>query len=293
MAHSKLASLLQASKRVQVGDPAGLQEKIRKMVDGGTSNLQFIVDFDYTLTRSHKNGTPVDCSWGVLENYKKLGPDYVKKTNALRSKYHPIELDLSISLEEKIPRMVEWYTQANSLLTEAGVHKDWYEDMIKNSTCELRDDTDTLMISLEELKIPVLILSAGLGDLILEILKHYQLVHTNTKVVSNFCNYDEEGLICGLKPPMIHMYNKSESSIHDPELEHRHNVVLIGDSLGDLHMAEGVKNPNVILTIGFLNNKIEENLEKYKENFDVVLVDDQTMEFPLAILEEIKAKTSS
>ena len=58
-------------------------------------------------------------------------------------------------------------------------------------------------------------------------------------------------------------------------------------------MAEGVKNPNVILTIGFLNNKIEENLEKYKENFDVVLVDDQTMEFPLAILEEIKAKTSS
>ena len=39
---------------LQVGDPAGLQEKIRKMVDGGTSNLQFIVDFDYTLTRSHK-----------------------------------------------------------------------------------------------------------------------------------------------------------------------------------------------------------------------------------------------
>ena len=77
--------------------------------------------------------------WGVLENNKKLGPDYVKKTNALRSKYHPIELDLSISLEEK---MVEWYTQGNSLLTEAGVHKDWYEDMIKNSTCELWDDTD-------------------------------------------------------------------------------------------------------------------------------------------------------
>ncbi len=32
-------------------------------------------------------------------------------------------------------------------------------------------------------------------------------------------------------------------------------------------MAEGVKNPNVILTIGFLNNKIEENLEKYKVGF--------------------------
>ena len=53
------------------------------------------------------NGTPVDCSWGVLENYKKLGPDYVKKTNALRSKYHPIELDLSVSLgNQQITRYI-------------------------------------------------------------------------------------------------------------------------------------------------------------------------------------------
>ena len=29
-------------------------------------------------------------------------------------------------------------------------------------------------------------------------------------------------------------------------------------------MAEGVQNPNVVLSIGFLNSKIEENLETYK-----------------------------
>ena len=46
--------------------------------------------------------------------------------------------------------------------------------------------------------------------------------------MSNFCEYDAEGLIVGLKKPMIHMYNKSESSVHDPELEARHNVVLLG-----------------------------------------------------------------
>jgi hypothetical protein len=38
----------------------------------------------------------------------------------------------------------------------------------------------------------------------------------------------------------------------------------MGDSLGDLHMAEGIPNPNVILKIGFLNRNIEENLIKYK-----------------------------
>jgi hypothetical protein len=40
--------------------------------------------------------------------------------------------------------------------------------------------------------------------------------------------------------------------------------VVMGDSLGDLHMAEGIPNPNVILKIGFLNKNTEENLIKYK-----------------------------
>ncbi len=38
----------------------------------------------------------------------------------------------------------------------------------------------------------------------------------------------------------------------------------MGNSLGDLHMAEGIPNPNVILKIGFLNKNTEENLIKYK-----------------------------
>lgn len=286
-----LSSLLQAtSKRIQVGDPGKVQEKLSKLITGGLDQLQFIVDFDYTLTRAHSDGVPVDCSWGVLENYSKLGPDYVKKTNDLRAKYHPIELDLSISLEEKIPHMVEWYTNANRLLSEVGVNREWYPDMIKNSNCQLRDRTETMMTNLNSAKVPCLVLSAGLGDLILELLRHFKVFHENTKVVSNFCQYNEDGLIVGLKPPMIHMYNKSESSIDDPELEARHNIVLLGDSLGDLHMAEGVKNVNVIFSIGFLNKKIEENLPMYKEKFDIVLVDDQTMDFPLALIDAIQTK---
>ncbi len=35
-----------------------------------------------------------------------------------------------------------------------------------------------------------------------------QLLHKNMTIVSNFCEFDETGLIVGLKTPMIHMYNK-------------------------------------------------------------------------------------
>jgi hypothetical protein len=42
----------------------------------------------------------------------------------------------------------------------------------------------------------------------------------------------------------------------------------MGDSQGDLHMAEGIPIPNVILKIGFLNRNIQENLIKYKVGAD-------------------------
>ncbi len=42
----------------------------------------------------------------------------------------------------------------------------------------------------------------------------------------------------------------------------------MGDSLGDLHMVEGIPNPNIILKIGFLNKITEENLVKYKVGDD-------------------------
>ncbi len=42
----------------------------------------------------------------------------------------------------------------------------------------------------------------------------------------------------------------------------------MGDSLGDLHMAERIPNPNGILKIGFLNKSTEENLVKYKVGAD-------------------------
>ena len=104
---------------------------------------------------------------------------------------------------------------------------------------------------------------------------------------------DDDGNVTGLEGEVIHVYNKNESAIHDSDyfkvLQSKHNVILLGDSLGDLHMADGMENPETVLKIGFLNANIQQRLETYMNAYDIVLVDDQTMHLPFGIIKKIGA----
>ena len=68
----------------------------------------------------------------------------------------------------------------------------------------------------------------------------FRLMSENVKVVSNFLAYDTEGNVTGIAGDMVHIFNKNESAVHDSpyfkKLEGRKNIVLMGDSLGDLQV---------------------------------------------------------
>lgn len=56
------------------------------------------------------------------------------------------------------------------------------------------------------------------------------------------------------------MYNKHDGALRNTDyfkqLKEYHNIILLGDSLGDLTMADGVPNVENMLKIGFLNDKV-------------------------------------
>lgn len=70
-----------------------------------------------------------------------------------------------------------------------------------------------------------------------------------------------QGVLRAFKGELIHIYNKREGALlntgHFQELRTRPNVLLLGDSLGDLTMADGVQDMENILKIGFLNDKVK------------------------------------
>ena len=69
----------------------------------------------------------------------------------------------------------------------------------------------------------------------------------------------------------------------------RKNVLLLGDSLEDVDMVKGYDYEGLI-KVGFLNEKVDENLEKYKNHYDILIFYDGDMEFVNKMLSEVFKK---
>ncbi|KPP72958.1 hypothetical protein Z043_107991, partial [Scleropages formosus] len=99
------------------------------------------------------------------------------------------------------------------------------------------------------------------------------------------------GILKGFKGDLIHVYNKHDGALKNSDyfkqLKDNCNIILLGDSLGDLNMADGVPNVESILKIGYLNDEVDDQLEKYLDSYDIVLVRDETLEVPNSILQKI------
>ena len=74
--------------------------------------------------------------------------------------------DPTMTVEEKIPHMVTWWKEANVQLQTSGLKREMFRDMVKISNLELRDGTNDMFVSLSRAQVPVLLLSAGVGDLV-------------------------------------------------------------------------------------------------------------------------------
>merc|ERR1712000_246988 len=151
-----------------------------------------------------------------------------------------------MSREEKIPHMVEWYRLVNQLL------------MSQDLTCEdvamavtgcrdfrLRSGVEEVFKIAHKNGIPIIVLSAGLGNVIEEVIKQcirkpsgeIGTAWKNVRVLSNTLIWNRKGHHQGFSEPLIVMFNKglraAPSDIKEM-LRGRGVGILCGDGLGDL-----------------------------------------------------------
>ncbi|AES61917.1 cytosolic 5'-nucleotidase III, putative [Medicago truncatula] len=274
-----------------VGDPVLLHNKLAAIRSAGPQKLQVIADFDATLTKFWVNGTRGQSSHGLLQQDN---PEYDAKRQQLYEHYHPLEFSPTIGLEEKRKLMEEWWGKTHGLLIEGGLTYESIKQSVANANIAFREGVSELFEFLEERDIPVLIFSAGLADIIEEVLRQkLRRSFKNVKIVSNRMVFNN-GQLVSFKGKLIHSLNKNEHAldmaapVHErfgdidgptddnDLLKKRTNVLLLGDHTGDLGMSDGL-NYDTRISVGFLNHNVENSLSCYREAFDVVLMNDAPM----------------
>lgn len=269
---------------VYISDSTELEKKIIK-IKQDTENLHVIADFDRTLTKAFVKGVKVHTLFGQLLNH--LGKKYREVFDESYKKYHPVEIS-EIPMGEKIPKMIDWWNMLLKTAIDEGISKEIISKIIKNNKIYLREGVIEFFSKINKKEIPMLIFSAGLGDLLFEFLKSKKIYSENIQIISNFFIFGDNGKATGIKQPLVYSFNKNESLVRKSSyfsvIKKRKNVILLGDLVEDVKMADGL-NHDCILKIGFLNNS--EDLASFKKVYDIVITEDGSFDAVNNLLDKI------
>ena len=150
------------------------------------NNVYVAIDFDKTIT----TGESID-SWSVAGSL--LGENFAKELNGFYKIYRPIELDYKIELEEKEKAMIEWYQKCMNLYYKYHLTQEKLAASIQKSNLIFRDGAKEFLQKAYQENIPIIILSAGIGNVIEQFLKETNCYFDNIYIIGNFIEFDENG----------------------------------------------------------------------------------------------------
>ena len=228
--------------------------------------------------------------------------------NELCNKYMKYETDASIDIKIREKKVEEFYDKSLDVYINPNFTRDSIGKMLEKlkEKFELRKYTKELFELLTKLEIPIIIVSGGIQEVIIDLLKNimpdFELYCKQKKIliISNTL-YFEEGKGCvGHSKDVIYAFNKSsfvKNSIEKnfPEIK---NIFIMGDHLNDY---DSVRDLNMtqdnIIGLGFVNIKpeligdetkkdeIQKNIDDYKKVYDINLIGDTDFLFMIKLLE--------
>lgn len=232
------------------------------------NNVYLVIDFDKTITTDQRND-----SWDV--SGMMLGDNFTKEINDLYEKYRPIELNYQITLKEKEKAMREWHEKCMELYFRYNLTKSKLVESVHKSNLCFRKGAKEILQKMAQEKIPVIILSAGIGNVIEQFLKEQKCYSNNIYIIANFIEFDENGKAKQFNnSKIIHTLNKTIkgkiSNSFNQKIKNLQYKILIGDLKEDENMLPK-EEWNTTLKIGFLEHETDNLLKTYLDTFDIVL----------------------
>lgn len=247
-----------------------INDRIKGLSNCSASDLYILTDFDGTITKDSS-----DSSWASIFKNPNVTDEFVQECIRIFNYYHKYEIDESIPLEKKMVIMSEWYNKNIETLKNFGITEQTINYSANNeSIMSFRDGAKEFLQEMNDRGIPIIVISAGVGNIIQQFLINNDCNFPNIYICSNFLEY-EDGIIRSIRDNnLIHPLNKNEISLptHIQEkVANRNTIILLGNSISDINMTNNRKKT---YRIGFLDEKIEERLSAFQEHYDVVCTDD-------------------
>ena len=233
-------------------------------------NESFIVfDFDRTMT-THDSLT----SWSVIESSSLVSNRYRNYSKELYDYYRKLEIDNTIDYELKKQLMEEWMSKQLDLLTMF-INKESFEQLLKESSnIKFREGIDKFLKKMHTLNIPIIVISAGLGNIVKEAIRLINCLYDNVNIISNMLLFDDKFKVDG---EVINSVNKASLFIPENihmEIADKKQVILFGDQISDLTCLENFKTEKQF-SIGFLTDETGKYFNEYIKHFDIVCTEDE------------------
>jgi 2-hydroxy-3-keto-5-methylthiopentenyl-1-phosphate phosphatase len=278
-------------------------------------NIIFITDFDYTITKRYnyqKNSTLFSSYRFYDESL--IGGDQQKILdiqNQLCNEYMKYETDSTYDKKIREQKVHEFYSKSLDVYINPKFTRNSIGKMLEKfkEKYELRKYTKELFELLIKLEIPIVIVSGGVKEVIIDLLKtcinNFEKYLSEKKIII-IANelYFEEGKGCiGHSTNVIYAFNKSnfvKETIKNnfPQVT---NVIVMGDHLNDFDSVQDLEiDKNDIIGIGFVNIKpeilndetkkeiIKKNVEEYNNVYDVNLIGDNDFDFIIKLFEKFQ-----
>lgn len=278
---------------IKISDIDKLSKKIDRFKKDGVNNLKVVTDFDMTITKCHVPAGFGHSSHAMFECYSKFPAEFREKQKILLKKYMPIERDFTLSHEERLKAVIEWWNLSHGAIIDLNINKNDLPDIIDEGYSTgryvIRPGVKEFLNHCFSENIPVTIMSAGLQTIIeyMMVREGYPQVqndHSKLSLVANNLIFDDNTGFLTDFGPLVHPFSKKdalEAYLHtDPSRKNRLNSICMGDMLHDAKVMHGIDSNGEEILIGFLNNlqASEQEVQVYLENFDIVVMKDGSMD---------------
>ena len=299
---------------IEINDVKNFSSKLEDFISSyklNHKNLVLVTDFDFTITKryNYQKNNSLFSSYRFYDEGL-IGGDQqkiIEIQNELCNKYMKYETDSSYDKEIREKKVHEFYYKSLDVYINPNFTRNSIGKMLEKlgEKFELRKYTKELIELLIKLDIPIVIVSGGVKEVIIDLLK---------KCIKNFENYlnqkkiviiandlyFEDGKGCvGHSTDIVYAFNKSnfvKESIKNnfPEAK---NIIVMGDHINDYDSVHDLEiNKKNIIGVGYVNIKpeyigdeskkeiIKKNIDDYKNVYDINFVGDTDFSFMIKIL---------